>query len=247
MVEDTVTHRVSVAMPVRNAGAFVAEALDSISKQTFQDVELVVVDDASEDDSRAVVDAWSKSAAAERFRHGRLFIVNLPRNVGYAGAYTMAMTLARAPFIALQEADDISHPSRIERQMAHLSARPGVAIVGTMVRTFQADRPDVRDIMDHVEADSSSARAAYLRNYTYTATFGTLLFRREVFDEVGGLLSWLPPWPLFYRQTAIGQDAEWIRRALRAGFDLENIMSPLYSYRLHEGQLTKTARSGKCP
>jgi len=132
-----------------NNAATLREAMDSILAQTVAELELIVVDDGSTDDSRAV---------AEGVADPRVRVLAMPRNVGIARSLNAALEAARAPVVAVQDADDFSAPQRLERQLAFLAAHPDVAVVGSRMREVDgtgAERTartlfragDVRDVL----------------------------------------------------------------------------------------------------
>jgi len=126
-IEDQRAPLVSVVMPVRNGGELLQEAIDSILRQTERDLELIVVDDASNDHTPAVL-------AQAQATDPRVRVRRLDANLGIAGALNEGCRLARGTFIARMDADDISLPMRIETQLRYLSAHPDVAVVGSWVR-----------------------------------------------------------------------------------------------------------------
>ena len=112
------THRpeITVAMPAYNAAAHLREALNSILAQTFEDFELLLVDDGSTDITLAI-----GTAVAEADR--RVRIERLPVNRGRATARNMALGRARGRYLAWMDADDIALPQRLELQHACLEAQ----------------------------------------------------------------------------------------------------------------------------
>ncbi len=108
---------VSVIVPVYNAGAFLERAVASLLQQSYQPMEIIVVDDGSTD---GAVDALEA-------RHGARIRVLRQPNRGKPNALNHALSLARGEFYALQDADDYSHPERIARQVAELQRYPEVA------------------------------------------------------------------------------------------------------------------------
>lgn len=111
-----------------NAGTLRA-AIDSILAQTVRDLELIVVDDGSTD-ATAVV---ARSTGDPRVRYLGL------EHMGIARSLNEGMRAARAPVIAIQDADDWSEPARLERQLALLGERPDVAVVGCRMREVGPD------------------------------------------------------------------------------------------------------------
>lgn len=114
--------RVTVLMPVYNAARFVEAAIRSVLAQTFDDFELVVIDDGSSDDSARIV---------RSFDDPRIRFVQNERNLGLTPTLNRGLALARGEFVARQDADDLSEPPRLERQVAFLDANPEVAVVGS--------------------------------------------------------------------------------------------------------------------
>ena len=115
---------VSVIMPLRNAAAFVEDAVRSILAQTEPDLELIVVDDASTDGSGDLVGAFSDSRL-------RLLRGGSPLNA--AGARNLALAEARGAFIAFLDADDIAERDRLARQLRFLRRAPDTTVVASEV------------------------------------------------------------------------------------------------------------------
>ena len=115
--------RLSVAMAVYNNAPFLAEAIDSILAQTMGDFEFLIVNDGSTDGSAAIIDNYAE-------RDGRIRAIHQP-NRGLVASLNLMIEEARAPLIARMDGDDISLPTRFERQLAFLDANPDYGVVGT--------------------------------------------------------------------------------------------------------------------
>ena len=120
---------ITVAMPAYNAAAYLREAMDSILAQTFEEIELLVVDDGSTDVTLAIANEAAKSDS-------RVRIERLPDNKGRATARNMALGRARGRYLAWMDADDIALPRRLELQHACLEAQPDMHICGAGVEYF---------------------------------------------------------------------------------------------------------------
>ncbi|PJJ58991.1 glycosyltransferase family 2 protein [Hymenobacter chitinivorans] len=121
--------RVSVLVPVYNVEAYIQETLRSLLRQTYQDFEIVVVNDRSTD------------RTAERIAElndPRIRLVTNKVNLGRAGTDNYGMTLVRGELVAKMDGDDLCHPERLARQVAFLDAHPEVDIVGSWVQCFGA-------------------------------------------------------------------------------------------------------------
>ena len=117
--------KVSVVIPVYNKAPFLRACLDSVFAQTFGDFEVIAVDDASTDDSLAILRACTDP---------RLRVEALPRNQGPAGAAQHAMDRATGTYIMRVDADDVLMPGRFAQQVQWLDAHPDVGVLGTGAR-----------------------------------------------------------------------------------------------------------------
>lgn len=108
---------VSVLMTAFNAAERIGTALDGLLNQTWQNLEVLVADDGSHDDTVAIVQATAA-------RDARVKLLRMPCNVGTYAAKTAALALARGEFVTCHDSDDWSHPLRIELQVRPLLANP---------------------------------------------------------------------------------------------------------------------------
>jgi glycosyltransferase involved in cell wall biosynthesis len=111
---------VSVCIPVRNGERFVAETIRSVLDQTYRDFELVVLDNASSDDTGTV---------ARSFADSRVRVERTTAPLALADNWNRAVQLTRAPLVKLLCADDLLHPRCLELQVAPMEADPGLAVV----------------------------------------------------------------------------------------------------------------------
>jgi glycosyltransferase involved in cell wall biosynthesis len=120
---------VSVVLPVYNAGPYLGEAIQSILNQTLKELELLVVDDCSTDDSLAVARRYEAAdprvrVLASPINHGRSFVDNWGQDE------------ARAAYIAKMDADDVARPHRLQTQYDFLESHPEVALTSSNLQTF---------------------------------------------------------------------------------------------------------------
>lgn len=206
---------ISVVMPVYNGAAYLAEAVESILRQTFADFELLAVDGNSTDASPAILSDFV--ARDERVR------VVSQRGRGLIAALNQGIAAARGEFIARMDADDVALPERFARQMEFLRDHPAVAAVGT---AMQAVGPDGAPLW---RMDYPTDPAGLRRTLATSSCLGhpSVTMRRAALDAVGG-----------YRPAL--RDADdydlWLRLADR--FELANLPDVLMLYRLHPGQST---------
>ena len=116
------TPKVTVFIPVHNREDYICVAVNSILAQTFEDFELVVVDDGSSDRTVEVL---------QRYSDRRLRVARNPENLGIPATRNHGLELARGDYIALLDSDDHAYPRRLERQVKYLDANPDIAQVGS--------------------------------------------------------------------------------------------------------------------
>jgi|CXWL01.1.fsa_nt_gi glycosyltransferase involved in cell wall biosynthesis len=123
---------ISVYMPVYNGNGFVSMAIESILSQTFKNFEFVIVDDGSTDDSWKTITKYAKKDCRIRtFRN--------KTNRGVSFTANFALTKCTGQFIARMDADDISFPTRLEKQLRFLKKNPDVVACGTQCLIINAE------------------------------------------------------------------------------------------------------------
>jgi glycosyltransferase involved in cell wall biosynthesis len=203
---------VSVLMPVYNAGRYLADAVQSILDQTFADFELIAVDDGSTDSSKTTLDAFAK-------RDARVRVISRP-NTGIVGALNDAIAAARGEFLARMDGDDLSLPTRFEKQVAFLRENPAWVLVGTRVIMMDADGCPIGD-MRSVAAGHETIDSA-LMNGGWPIVHPTVMMRADAVRKVNG-----------YRPgTFPNEDHDLFLRLAEVG-RLENFQEPLLRYRRH--------------
>jgi glycosyltransferase involved in cell wall biosynthesis len=199
---------------VHNDRRFVGRAVASVLAQTFRDFELLVLNDASTDGSIEVV---------EGFRDTRLRIVRNASNIGLAKTLNVGLAAAEGELVARMDADDISEPTRFERQIAFLDANPSVALVGTWARWIdEDDRPFTAIQFPTDPADIE--RRLMEENCIFHPS---VMFRRRPIQQLGGYSVAAP----------LSQDYDlWLR--LSEHHALANLPEHLVRYRVHRGQVS---------
>ena len=125
---------VSVILPAYNVEKYVAEAIDSILAQTFSDFELIAVDDGSTDNTLAVLQSFNDS---------RLRVIQNKNNKGISETRNIAIAQARGSYLALQDADDISHPQRLAIQVDFLEHNQHIGVVSAKMKVFSGQPPSI--------------------------------------------------------------------------------------------------------
>lgn len=200
---------VSIIMPVHNCQTHVVEAVESIVQQTFQDWELIIIDDCSCDGTSHLISS---------FLDRRIRIIKCNRKMGIAKALNIGIETSRGAFIARMDGDDIAVPERISKQLDYMLKNPSLALIGSQAWLISTD--------DNVIAVKRKPVLSWLcRWYSRYATpliHPSFFGRREVFINLGG-----------YNNLLRAQDFEFVVRALDSGFKVGNHPEYLLYYRTH--------------
>jgi len=119
--------KVSVVMPVKNGELFIVGALESLYRQSYQDFEVLIVDNGSEDRTREI---------CERMIDSRTRLIPNSGNLTIADALNLGISLANGEYIARLDCDDLAQPSRFRKQVDFLDSNPDVGIVGSWMKCF---------------------------------------------------------------------------------------------------------------
>ena len=197
---------VSVVLPAYNRAGSIRLAIDSVLRQSFADFELIIVDDASTDDTRAI---------AEAVADPRVRVIAHPANRGASAARNTGVAAARAPFVAFQDSDDEWLPLKLEKQMARLQAPGAPAYVavycGMIVLGSHSDlsgrgRARVAYVPDPAATPVEGDIFESLMR-TSLASTQTLVVRRDRMLEVGGFDEEMPAlidWECMLRLAPLG-------------------------------------------
>lgn len=122
--------KVSVLMPVYNAEKYLVQAVDSILNQTFRDWELIIINDGSTDSSRQLL---------ERIDDNRIIIIDNEQNLGLIKTLNKGIDLCKGTYIARMDADDISLPDRLGKQVHFMDNNPDYIMCGTNALVIDND------------------------------------------------------------------------------------------------------------
>lgn len=203
---------ISVAMPVYNGEKYLAEAIDSILAQTFEDFELIMIDDGSTDSSLKLLQEYQKKDSRIRL------ITRENRNV--AATLNEIIFLARGKWIARMDQDDIALPQRLERQLEWLE-RTGADISGSWVRRFGTS--DQRIVKLRQTDEAIKMEMLFCSPFAHPSVMvRTNMIKKLLYDET--------------RWEAEDYDL-WVRAA-EAGWKMTNIPEVLLCYRVHPEQIS---------
>lgn len=212
----TMSPSVSVVMPVLNPHpVHFREAVQSVLAQTLTDLELIVVEDPSPVSGRELL----ADVSDPRLRHH----CN-PARTGLVAQRNQCLALARSPWVALLDADDICEPSRLERQLAYLDAHPHVDVLGSQL-TIIDDQSRVTGYRVYPQTHASIAAAMKRGNPIANSS---AVFQLDRTRAAGGYR--------YDRHPGV-EDYDLWSRLLLAGAVFANHPQPLVRYRIHTGQI----------
>lgn len=197
---------VSVVMPVRNAMPFLDEAIASILGQTHRNFEFLIGDDGSTDGSTEYIEKWAARDARIRI------IRNDGTGLGPSGSSNWVVRNATHQWIARMDADDISRPDRLHRQLLALLEHPDAVVIGSLF-----------EIIDSAGKQVFGVNRRMLRNIQndFPVAHGSIMFQRDAFERAGGYRVACDYW----------EDSDLLLRMMRQG---KAILLPeaVFQYRL---------------
>jgi glycosyltransferase involved in cell wall biosynthesis len=219
----TMTPRVSVLLPVRDAAATLACALASVARQSEARFECVIVDDGSRDESREIAQRFAERDA--RFR-----VIEAPRD-GLVEALNRGAAECRGPLIARFDADDVMRRERLARQCDALDADASLAGVGCHVHLFpqRAISDGLRQYGAWLSSLVSAADIARDAFVECPLVHPTLVLRREVLRGLG------------YRERGWPEDYDLVLRILASGRSLGVVPQKLVAWRDGPARLSRTS------
>ena len=203
--------RVSVIMAVYNGERYLREAVDSILAQSLPDLELIVVNDGSSDKTPEILASYTDP---------RVRVLHNEGNIGRAAARSKAIRAARAEYVAVQDADDVALPMRLEKQISFLEKSRSVALVGSHAITID-EQGNQQGLMAPPAGDRDIKWALLFHN---SFVHSSVVFRRSVLELTG-----------LYTDDicrALVEDYELVSRVNRVA-ESANIPEPLEKYRLN--------------
>jgi glycosyltransferase involved in cell wall biosynthesis len=199
---------VSIVIPAYNAMKYLPETVSTVFQQTFQDYDAIIVNDGSTDD----IESWIAN-----LNHPKIKLISQD-NQGLSGARNTGIQNAKGDYVALLDADDLWHPTKLEKQVQLLDQFPEVGLVYTWTALIdESGQPTGR----FFDAEDEGKVWKKLIEFNVVGCGSVPLIRRTCFDKVGlfdrNLLSFVEDWDL------------WLRMA--PSFDFKVVKEPLVYYR----------------
>jgi glycosyltransferase involved in cell wall biosynthesis len=206
--------RVTVSMAVYNGATYLNAAIESILNQTFDDLELLIVNDGSTDATKSIVNSYSDS---------RIRLIDNDCNRGIAYSRNRGWKEANGDFVAVLDCDDIAVKYRIESQYAHLIENPALAMTGGHAEVINSNGQPTGDYYIMPTHPGEVSIELLFRNVFVNST---VMFRKEAIERVGG-----------YWDSDFVEDYELAFR-INEHHPVDNIDRVLVQYRLHEHNIS---------
>lgn len=211
------TVSLSCVMPVYNGERYLAASIESVRRQSFDDFDLIIVDDGSTDSTPHILDRFTKLDPRIRVRH--------QSNAGIVAALRAGIRATGAPLVARMDADDLARPDRFARQYAYMQAHDDCVLLGSRVTMIDADGYPIGDMVSVAHGHAVIDDALLIGGWP--VVHPAIIFRRDAFDRVGG-----------YRDSTFpNEDHDLFLRLAEVG-RVENLPEPLLRYRRHLTSVT---------
>jgi glycosyltransferase involved in cell wall biosynthesis len=164
--------KVSVIMSVYNGEKYLREAVDSILTQTFTDFEFIIINDGSRDRTKKILESYV-DPRIRLYHH---------QNIGLTRSLNRAISLARGDYIARMDADDISCPERLDKQVGYLDENPEVGLVGS--RYIRIDKSGLETAEIQVPIGTENILKHFLLEGS-AFCHSSMIFRKSVAEKIG--------------------------------------------------------------
>jgi len=205
---------ITVLMPAYNASKYISDAIKSVLTQTYQDFELVIVNDGSTDDTLDIVNSFTDS---------RIVIIN-QNNMGVATALNTGLKHSKGTYIARFDADDLCYPERLEKQLSFLQNNPDYVLVGSDADYILEDD----GFLFHFKCIAHTHDEVMQKLYFYCPfVHPTVMYKKECVCNAGG-----------YPADAHNFEDYMLWIAIAKTGKLCNLPEPLIKYRLNPTSVT---------
>jgi len=190
--------RVSILMTVYNALPYLQEAVESLLSQTYQNFELVIIENGSTDGSKKIIAAYDDP---------RIRIIDFDENIGRTPGLSRALQEAQGELVAVLDADDVSFPTRLEQQVAYFDQHQGAALVGGWCEYIDEKGQIISTFQPEFTSDELYQSLAHTNSIVHSGC----MYRREMAVKAGG----------YPEQYAYAQDyGLWIKLAKMGSLEI---------------------------
>ena len=211
---------VSIIIPAYNAATFLSEVIKSVLNQSYQNWELLVIDDGSTDSTAALADDFSK-------KDSRIRLIS-KENGGVSAARNLGAQLAKGELLAFLDSDDLWLPDKISAHVSYMNAHPKVGISFARVELIATEGTTTNKFTNNI-TDTLQPQDLFYSNPTVTTS--NLVIRKSIFQDLNG----------FDESMQYNEDIDLLfRLSIQNNWKIESIDQVLVQYRLHSSGLSST-------
>jgi glycosyltransferase involved in cell wall biosynthesis len=207
---------VSVLMPAYNCSRFISQAIDCILTQTHTNLELIIADDASTDDTRKIIDSYNDS---------RIRLFHNSKNLGYLKTWNKLIKEAKGDYITFLDGDDTCAKNRIEVLLSAFTNDPSLGAVGSNYNRI--NEQGAITFTSSLELAYEVIKESMPQGYHVVGS--AIMIKKEVYENIGGYNEY------FSRIGA--EDFYWIWLIMEK-YKLINLAMPLYNYRSNSNSVS---------
>jgi len=201
---------VSIIMSVYNGEKYLSRAVESILSQTYDNLEFIIIEDCSTDGSFNILENYKK-------RDKRIVIIRNNENIGLTKSLNKGLEICNGTLIARQDADDFSHPERIECQVDFMDRHPDIALVGT----GGVSMDEAGNVLntERIMCGTKRLKRTLIKQNRFF--HGSVVLRRECLNVVGR----------YHNEFVFAQDYDLFLR-ISERYEIENLPRHLYFHRI---------------
>jgi len=207
----------SVYMPVLNAAPYLPQAIESVLSQSYQNFEFIIIDDASTDNSWSIIRKYAKKDKRIRTYRNKI-------NLGVSLTSNIAISHSRGQYLARMDADDISTPNRLQKQITYLKNHPKTVLVGGQCTIINTDN-------QIIGSKSFPTKFSQIKNMLFWAVpvqQGYMMINRKLLPK---------NFPWYSSSKTSAEETDLYFRLLGHG-SFANLKDNLYFYRQVENSLS---------
>jgi glycosyltransferase involved in cell wall biosynthesis len=205
----------SVLMSVYNGENFIDAAIQSVLNQTFPDFDFIIVDDASTDNSRKIVQQYEQ-------KDSRIKGIYLDKNIGASDARNLGLSEIKTQWAAIIDADDIWYPTKLEKQMTFLQKNEDYFLVASWI-DYIDNRGNIIGESREDYTEWKKVEKRYKQNKAVVFCHSSIVYNRNLVVDIGGYRKQF--WPC--------EDADLWNRLLESGGKMVIYPEILAAYRIH--------------
>ncbi len=206
----------TVIMAVYNDVTYVSQAIQSILHQSFRDFQFIIIDDASDKETKRILHYYAK-------KDKRIFLLENKKNLGLTHSLKIALSHSIGEIIVRMDADDLSRSDRLEKQVAYLAANQEVMLLGSVGEYIDKKGELIGKKYLPITYEEIKRKLLFNNQFIHSG----ICFRKKVIDELGG----------YDESFQKSQDYEFVLR-VAAKYQVVNLPEPLIKWRVTQNSIS---------